>query len=226
MLTKSSNHGWLIAGIVALLIFLSLAVGVGLHAGWLTAIDQPIQQAVRPLASPQRTHFFAMLAAFGTPVANLLVSLLIMGYFAWHRDWFTTGWLVIVQVGIGGWTYLGKYLLHRARPIGKLVAQGGFSFPSGHTTGTATLVLILLFVVIPLFKNWEVQLLLSLVSVIWLGMMGFDRIYLFVHYPTDVLGGLCLAIAWWAVARWGYLRWAPQATLVAQQATQQPASLE
>ena len=210
MLTKSNNHGWQIAGTVALLGFLILAVSVHLHASWLTAIDQPIQQAVRPLASAQRTHFFAALAMLGTPMANGLFSLIIMGYFAWRREWFTTAWLIVVQLGIGFWTYLGKYLLHRARPLGKLVAQGGFSFPSGHTTGTATLVLILLFVVVPLFKNWEVQLLVSLLSVIWLGMMGFDRIYLFVHYPTDVLAGLCLAIAWWALARWGYLRWAPQ----------------
>lgn len=195
--------GWWGLCLVSLAGFFVLSIGVATNAAWLHMLDQPLQQLAENVRTVNRTTWFSHLAFWGTPMINLLICVVIgVGlWFIGHRS--EVGQLIWLELGINLLTYLGKHFFQRSRPLGKLVAQGGFSFPSGHTTSTLMMVLIVLFYVVPLLKNQEWQLVVGLVSLIWFGMIGFDRIYLFVHYPTDVLGGSCLALFWLACVKLG-----------------------
>lgn len=94
-----------------------------------------------------------------------------------------------------GW--LLKWLFHRSRPLEHLVSgAGGYSFPSGHALGGfifSGLVLYLLWKTrLTFYTKW-----LMSIFVVLLGLaIGVSRIYLHVHYATDVLGSLLFAI-WW-----------------------------
>lgn len=192
---------WWVIAVLSWLGFLIFAMGVHFHASWITHIDYLGQQPAVSIRQPSWTTFFKWFAYLGTPTTNMMICLLVALALWLSRRHFEAGWVLTAQVGINALMAIFKMIMQRPRPAGKLVAQAGYSFPSGHTTSTATMVLVILLIVVPLCRFASVRFLLSLISLLWLGMMGFDRIYLFVHYPSDVLAGLCLSLGWWSVLR-------------------------
>lgn len=198
---QQANRFWWGVAMLTWLSFLILAMGVHFHASWIGDVDAWGQQLSIGVRQPSRTIFFKWFALLGTPSANTIICLLISLILWLRHHRFEAGWVLTAQVGINALMAIFKMIMQRPRPLGKLVAQAGYSFPSGHTTSTATMVLVILLIVIPLCHSASVRFLLGLVGLFWLAMMGFDRIYLFVHYPSDVLAGLCLSLGWWSVLR-------------------------
>ncbi|GAX06875.1 membrane protein [Secundilactobacillus pentosiphilus] len=196
---QQANRFWRLIALLTWSSFLILAVSVHFHVSWLTHFDQALQQISINVRQPGRTAFFKWLALLGTPTTNGIICLMIAGGLWLHHYHSAAGWVLTAQVGINILTTSFKMLLQRARPIHKLAVQGGYSFPSGHTTSTATMVLILLLIIVPLCPSKFWRYLLGVISIGWLVLMGFDRIYLFVHYPSDVLAGVCLALGWWSI---------------------------
>jgi undecaprenyl-diphosphatase len=96
------------------------------------------------------------------------------------------------------------------RPRPDLVPHGSYvysaSFPSGHSTISAATFLTLAMLIASLEPKREVK---ALVYVLAMGMVlaiGFSRVYLGVHWPSDVLAGWCLGAAW-GLGAWSVLRW-------------------
>ncbi|MDI6894898.1 MAG: amidase domain-containing protein [Bacillota bacterium] len=130
----------------------------------------------------------------------------------------TTAWLLdrgyrTCAGGLAGTVGLGwlfetvlKVLVHRPRPeLPHLVSAGGYSFPSGHSFVSFVLYGYLVLLVGRLAPRWRwlrVPLLLVAVGI------GLSRVYLGVHYPSDVLGGWALGAAWLALT-WGWILRAP-----------------
>jgi membrane-associated phospholipid phosphatase len=101
-----------------------------------------------------------------------------------------------------------KLLVERARPEGVLVEHvfGGetFAFPSGHVVRATALVAALVWISTP--PRWRTPAALGGGLVAGL-VMGYARVALGVHWPTDVLGGLLFGLAWFALSAW--LLWHP-----------------
>jgi len=97
----------------------------------------------------------------------------------------------IASVGIN---YVLKQLIRRERPDSlRLVEQGGFSFPSGHTMISVCVYGYLLYLVKSSVKNKFLKYFLSTVLVILILSIGISRVYVGVHYFSDVLAGYLLA---------------------------------
>ncbi|WP_425613280.1 phosphatase PAP2 family protein [Xylocopilactobacillus apicola] len=94
---------------------------------------------------------------------------------------------------------LVKRLIARPRPSARLVAESSFSFPSGHTFGSLLLVLSIFYFIIPLLPRFKRSLTAFLV--VFFLFIIFSRVYLFVHYPSDILGGIFLTLFWWNFTR-------------------------
>lgn len=90
-----------------------------------------------------------------------------------------------------------KHLVQRPRPddIVHLVREGGFSFPSGHSITSMFVYGMLLYLIQTHVQNRRMRIVLSVLVAIPLVLVGPSRIYLGVHYPTDVLAGWCLGFA-------------------------------
>ncbi|MEJ7610606.1 MAG: phosphatase PAP2 family protein [Ferruginibacter sp.] len=111
----------------------------------------------------------------------------------------------IAVIGIGGFAvnYFMKLSFHRLRPPDPLIERlQNFSFPSGHATSAFIFYGLLTYLVwktnIPKLYKYIAGSILILFSI----LIGFSRVYLRVHYPSDVPAGFCIGFAWLILIVW------------------------
>ncbi|MCC5889807.1 MAG: phosphatase PAP2 family protein [Alkalibacterium sp.] len=106
-------------------------------------------------------------------------------------------YFLTVSVGAGGVNQLVKFFFRRPRPthVDHLIVQGGYSFPSGHAMGAIVAYGALLFLIIRASRTFKPVLIATIVLIPLIGLIGLSRIYLGVHYPSDIIGGYSLGLA-------------------------------
>lgn len=114
-----------------------------------------------------------------------------------RRAWWTAAWLVTAVALIGPLNTLLKHLFGRVRPD---FAEGGarlasLSYPSGHSSGIATLVTVALILAWPLMARRARRLALA-AGIALVVLVGLTRLWLGVHFLSDVLGGWALGVGW------------------------------
>jgi undecaprenyl-diphosphatase len=114
-----------------------------------------------------------------------------------RRLWWTAAWLITAVALIGPLNTLLKVYFGRVRPD---FAQGGarlesLSFPSGHSSGIATLVTVALIMAWPLLAARARHLALG-AGVLLVLLVGLTRMWLGVHFVSDVVGGWALGVGW------------------------------
>ena len=95
-----------------------------------------------------------------------------------------------------------KTIIERSRPedVLHLINQSGYAFPSGHSAASMAVYGMLLFLVLTHMENKKTARWLSALMIFLIVFIGFSRIYLGVHYPTDVLGGWMEGLALLGIA--------------------------
>lgn len=89
-----------------------------------------------------------------------------------------------------------KYSIKRLRPEHlRLIKQGGYSFPSGHAMVSIAIYGFLIYLVNQKIKKKSLKILLTILLVIGILSIGISRIYVGVHYPSDVVAGYLLALS-------------------------------
>jgi undecaprenyl-diphosphatase len=112
-----------------------------------------------------------------------------------------------VVVGSPILNLLLKEIFQRARPdLHRLIEIGGYSFPSGHAMNAFTVYGILTFLLWRHIFNRSGRTLLLLFSSFFIIMIGVSRIYLGVHYPSDIIGGYFASGFWLATSIW-FFQW-------------------
>lgn len=168
--------------------------------------------------SDSLTKFVISLTKLGNPfsvfVIVLIISLLILII---KRDWKNSLWYALtVLIGAAGLNSLVKTLFNRVRPeLTHLIEQGGYSFPSGHAMGAviyfgALAYLIYYFTPSKTQTNsHKLKLFLLTLTITFSLIMGYTRLYLGVHFPSDILGGFSLGSSFLIVAIYCHQRWFP-----------------
>ncbi|HZX81524.1 MAG TPA: phosphatase PAP2 family protein [Lysobacter sp.] len=156
--------------------------------------DEPLLQAMRAFESPAADSVFLLLSSIGysggvVPADILLVLMLVLRRHPRSA--------VFAAVALGGSALLNvaaKHVMQRDRPAlwESIAPETTYSFPSGHAMGSATLACVLACLAWNTRWRWPVIVLGALFT---LGV-GLSRVYLGVHYPSDVLAGWAAAIAW------------------------------
>ncbi len=99
-------------------------------------------------------------------------------------------------VGSGLFTSLGKFTFHRPRPEWPVYLEHSFSFPSGHATIAVSFYGFITYILISSMIKWRPRINLFFAGVIIILLIGFSRIYLGVHYLSDVWSGYLIGTLW------------------------------
>ena len=104
--------------------------------------------------------------------------------------------LLAVILGSDAFTQLGKLLFHRPRPLSALYVENSFSFPSGHATIAVAFYGFLTYIVMRESKRWETKVNICFAGIALALLIGFSRLYLGVHYLSDVWAGYLVGALW------------------------------
>jgi PAP2 family protein len=100
-------------------------------------------------------------------------------------------------VGTAGLNVVLKHIVQRERPnINRLIPEKGYSFPSGHSMMSMAFYGMLIFLIFKYVKNTALKWTLIVILTILLSTIGITRIYLGVHYPSDVIGGFLVSLTY------------------------------
>jgi undecaprenyl-diphosphatase len=98
-----------------------------------------------------------------------------------------------------------KMLIHSARPLNGLIEERDFSFPSGHVMSATVLLGILAYLG---WQHWKSQKIRVIATSTFFALLeliiGFSRVYLNVHWLSDVLAGYLLGLFWVLLSLWGF----------------------
>ena len=131
----------------------------------------------------------------------ILVSVLI--FIFWKERWFVTFDLV----GVVALNQVIKFIVKRPRPnFYRLVNASGYSFPSGHSMVGIAFYGIMVYLIYKNIKDNNLKYALIILLGLLIILIGFSRIYVGVHYFTDVIAGLLLGLAYLIVYIWIYKR--------------------
>ncbi len=191
------RHGWriliLFAGVL-LPLWILAALAEDLRESEVFFFDAPMLAAAHRLASPAMDGFFMLVSKLGYSWGVIPLDIGLFAWLAWrrrHRDSLFFGLAVLGSLLLN---IAAKQQFSRLRPqLWLSVApETSFSFPSGHAMGSATLAVALCFLAWPTRWRWPVLW----ASALFVLLVGFSRIYLGVHYPSDIVGGWAAGTAW------------------------------
>lgn len=159
---------------------------------------QPIGPAWLPSAVRDVT------ALGSTTVLTLVV--LVTAVFLWLAGRLRTALLLVVATSLGSVSVeLIKALVSRSRPdlIGRLMEETSRSFPSGHAALSAIVYLTLATLLFPVLPRRRVRAFVVIVATVLTLLVGLSRVYLGVHWPSDVVAGWAFggvwAMLWWRI---------------------------
>lgn len=192
--------------VIVFVVFTILACAMGLaitaiHSGETLAADRAVLLFIRQnWASPGLDAFMNIATDIGSVLvvsaATFALLLLLI-----HRRAYAHGlWVAFSMTGVGLITIILKSIFARERPyqVGEIAKEISFSFPSGHSIGSAALATTA--VVLLWHTKWRTLALV--LGTLYLVFVGFSRMYVGVHYPTDVVIGWLIGIAWVVVTFW------------------------
>lgn len=192
---KKSNGQTLIIGIILPLImfgFLAFKVSQSDHGlSWDIAILLQIHDTARPFLDQLATN----VTNLGHFSAIIILILPIIFLLIYQKKWRLSTYLVITIIGNELLNNITKIAFHRLRPhLWESISYfpSSFSFPSGHAMGSMTFVMALL--ILGWGSRWS--LFVAVLGFLYVLIIGWTRLYLGVHFPSDILGGWLLAIAW------------------------------
>ena len=152
---------------------------------------------VEHLRTPWLTPVMESFSALATPVSLVVLLLAVAAFAPGKRPGMCCAVNLVLVVVIN---QVRKFIIQRPRPDGfRLATAGGFSFPSGHSMVAMAFFGLLAWLVWKYEADRRLRRLYATGFALVIVMIGVSRIYLGVHYASDVLGGFCLSMAWLAV---------------------------
>jgi undecaprenyl-diphosphatase len=166
--------------------------------GDVSAVDRAILLAVARSRTPWLTIAAIDVTALGSITLVVLFSAFTLVVLLTLRDRLGAFQLLAASAGAGILTLVTKNVIERIRPeeAQQLIAVSGFSYPSGHSVSTSALYLTIAIIAGRYIQHSTARTAIFLAVSAVLILIGASRVYLGVHYATDVVSGMSLGAAW------------------------------
>lgn len=190
-----NKQTFLMKGSFALLLFVIIGYVVKFYPEMLINFDQPIQTVIRGNLADYLTIFFkAITHLIDIPV--IITWVLIVAFIFYCKQWKIESFFMLGNLTFAGILIVTfKNIYQRPRPeILHLVEEKGFSFPSGHSLAVTIMVGTLIVIFSQRIKNQVWRKVVQIGLGIFLVSVLVSRIYLGVHYPSDVIASLCMGL--------------------------------
>ena len=186
-----NNKRWIIAAI-CMVVFLIILEDV--LDNEIVNFDKAVYSFVISTKSDIVTSFFKNVTFWGSAVP--LISICIVSFIVLKNKKIAA--LILANLTISAaLNLLLKNVIRRDRPIGyRLIEESGFSFPSGHSMASMAFYGLIIYFVIRFVKNRALKIFLSIMLSLLIILIGMSRIYLGVHYPSDVFAGFVFTVAY------------------------------
>ncbi len=170
--------------------------------------DEKIFYLIEPYVNNFNTRLMQYITFFGSSYFLLPANILLAGVFLVIKKQRLHS-LVIIAVSITSTAVLFslKFILQRQRPLLPLLAKAhGYSFPSGHTFTSTVFFGMLAYIVFKTINNKLLKYVIIVLLFVLVLLIGLSRIYLKLHYASDVVAGLSLGVVWLLIAKWVLLK--------------------
>lgn len=173
---------------IVLFIILTILVEYNLT----TTLDDTIYNILILNRSEILDNFYKIITKLGNELTVITITLILFVIMSNDNKYL----LLNNVVSTGIINQVLKRIIKRPRPLHlKLIKQGGFSFPSGHAMISIGLYGILIYIIHNNIKNKKIKVILEVILSLIIILIGMSRIYVGVHYPSDIIAGYCIAIA-------------------------------
>ncbi|MGI6752254.1 MAG: phosphatase PAP2 family protein [Anaerovoracaceae bacterium] len=182
--------------VLGLSIFTILSIGI--HYRTTLFFDVPLLDLARELRSEHLTAFFTFITYCGNKQTIALICLVALLNPRWKKDY---GYFLSISAILSTLIYhMLKTLIKRPRPqlMSHLIIEQGYGFPSGHTMTSIVFFGIMIYLLRLHYGKKEKKICLTITTAslsILIFLIPLSRIYLGVHYPSDILAGMALGVS-------------------------------
>ena len=164
-------------------------------------VDQWVLSHILYFRTPMANSFFTIFTNLGGSFAILVGSLIVIIYLSLRKRFDYLVSYITAIIGGSVLVFILKTSIHRVRPISdtSLIKVGGWSFPSGHAMASIIFFGMVAFLSFQDIKSWELRVLVVTASGFIVFLIGLSRIYLQVHYLSDVLAGYVGGLFWLSI---------------------------
>lgn len=157
----------------------------------LTLFDDKIYQFIISFQNDTLTNIMKVITSFANPLT--IVSLCLASLLSLIWKYKASIYLIIVTIISTVFNFLTKNIVLRNRPDHlRLIEETGYSFPSGHAMGSIAFYGFIIFLLSKSKINKYLKIFLSIIIGLTIFLIGISRIYVGVHYPSDIIGGFLL----------------------------------
>lgn len=191
--------------------FLSLAVfaliGYQIVLNHSLSIDSQFSGYIISIRNNSLTLIMKSVSFVFSEISVVVISIIIAGCLAVKKKYSTAGFYIVNIAALVLINQVVKHLVKRPRPAEslRLVTETGFSFPSAHSMMSVCICAFLIYIVIQYIRSKPIKIILTVLLAFIPILTGISRIYLGVHYTSDVCAGWLISICWMSAAFFVYL---------------------
>lgn len=190
-----------------LLVGFIIAIAAVFFFGWFademrdgdtTRFDDSIRAFVHTFASPVLTEIMKFASFLGSTLFLVLFGIVVFGMFYYQKHRRAALLFAISSIGAAILLVSLKLVYRRTRPepFFDTILPASFSFPSGHSLASFCFYLALAAIITMRIENKRFRILIWIFSAALVLLIGISRIYLGVHYPSDVVAGFIVGFIW------------------------------
>ena len=175
----------------------------------ITVIDENLARWFHGHATPTHTRLMLFITHINGIMGVIVMACMCAFYLYREKSWH---WLLTLVLAVPGGMLVNvglKYAFHRARPSfdDPLLILTTYSFPSGHASGATLFYGVVAAYLVSLVKSALWRVLICLAALMMVALVGLSRIYLGVHYLSDVLAAVAASSAWLALVLTSVAPW-------------------